>query len=111
VLVNQGTGFIPATESMHLKLGDKVFVGPEASASINYTADNCVIAAPAGRVLTVNLLSPCQDKTVQIKPAADMPQAYAPVVTPPWWLLLAVPVGLCIAFCFDDDDHHQRTHD
>src|SRR5688572_16439182 len=55
VLVNQGSGFIPVIGNMGLKLGDKVFVGPEASASITYLADNCKIAAPAGRLLTVNV--------------------------------------------------------
>jgi len=104
VFVNQGAGFVPASGSMALKLGDKVFIGPEASASITYLADNCKIIAPAG-VHSVNLLSPCQDKKVEIQPAADLPeQAQAYVAPVPWWLLGIIPVGLCIAFCFEDDD-------
>src|SRR5688572_20355409 len=68
VLVNQGAGFVPVSGSESLKLGDKIFIGPEASASITYLADNCKIAAPAGRLLTVNVLSPCQDNQFRFSP-------------------------------------------
>src|SRR5688572_11821399 len=92
VLVNQGAGFVPVAGSESLKLGDKIFVGPEASASITYLADNCIVAAPAGRLLTVDVLSPCQDKSVRIQPAADLPQELPPearaAVGFPWWLLV-----------------------
>jgi hypothetical protein len=105
VLVNQGAGFLPASGGMSINVGDKIFVGREASASITYVADNCQVAAPAGRVLTVRVLSPCQDKTVQIQPAADLPQeaqAAVPAAFP--WPLLLIPAVLCVAFCFEDDD-------
>jgi hypothetical protein len=111
VLVNQGTGFVQPPRGMFLRTGDKIFVGHKASAAITYVEDQCQIAVPANRVVAIEVLSPCQSKAVRIQPTADLPEtAQAEVIEPafPWPLLLAIPVGLCIAFCFDDDDDDDR---
>jgi hypothetical protein len=105
VLVNQGTGFVPPSPGMMLDTGQKVFVGHEASAVITYKADDCQVTVPGNRVVTIEVLSPCQNKSVQIQPAADLPeqaQAYAPAF--PWPLLIIPPVIACAILCFNDDD-------
>src|SRR5688500_5951128 len=74
VLVNQGTGFVQPTGRVFLKTGDRIFVGHKASAMVTYLSDNCRVSVPADRVVTIQILSPCQDKAVQIQPAADLPE-------------------------------------
>jgi hypothetical protein len=108
VLVNKGDGFIPPSSGMLLNAGDKIFVGHEASAAIRYVADDCQVAVSAHRVVTIEVLSPCQNKTVQVQPAADLPEeavAEVPAFNPALLLIpIGVGVGLCIAFCDGDGD-------
>jgi hypothetical protein len=118
VLVNQGDGFVQPSTGMLLNTGSRIFVGHEASAEITYVADNCQVVVPADRVVTIEVLSPCQNKTVQIHPAADIdlpPEAVAaePNLLPLVAILGAGAIigGLCIAdvICDDDDkDRHPR---
>ena len=115
VLVNQGAGFVQSSRGMLLNTGNQIFVGLEASAVITYVADNCQVTVPAGRVVTIEVLSPCQNKTVQVQPAADLPQeaqAAVPEFNP---LLLLVPVAggiiLCVTVICDDDDDDERSPD
>src|SRR5688572_24241415 len=106
VLVNQGAGFVSPSRGMALDTGHKIFVGHEASAVVTYKADNCQVSVPGDRVITIEVLSPCQNKSVQIQPAADLPQEAQAAVPAafPWPLLLIPPIILCVAFCFEDDD-------
>jgi hypothetical protein len=118
VLVNQGTGFLKPSSGMSLKIGDKIFVGHEASAVITYVADKCQVQVPANRVVAIEVLSPCQNKAVQIHPAADLPippeaQAYVPPRFP-WEVvgLVVIGGGACILLCdFDDDDKPDSPGD
>jgi hypothetical protein len=120
VLVNQGDGFHPAATGKLLNTGDSIFIGDESAATIVYATDNCQVVANAPRVLTIGTLSPCQTKTVQIEPAADLPQepeaqAYVPggFAVPVGLIVAAGVVGACIAFCDeigdDDDDEEMIT--
>jgi hypothetical protein len=114
VLVNQGDGFVQPSTGMLLNTGSRIFVGHEASAKITYVADNCQIVVPADRVVTIEVLSPCQNKALQIQPAADLPQqaeAYVPEAFP-WPVLLVIPAAAivaCVALdCFDGDNGRSR---
>jgi hypothetical protein len=116
VLVNLGAGFVQPTRGMDLKSGDRIFVGQDASALITYVGDNCQVTVPADRVATVDILSPCQNKTVQIQPTADMPrdvQAYEPEfpILPVVAILGAGVIACVIACDFDDDDKPDSPGD
>ena len=51
VLVNSGDGFIPATGSMTLSVGDKILVGEGSFAVISYT--DCAVSLSKPAVVTV----------------------------------------------------------
>lgn len=71
VMVNKGTGFIPASDNIPLKNGDRLMVGPKSSASLVYT-DGCKIRLLPGNVATISGASPCtfkaDDNTVGPEP-------------------------------------------
>lgn len=58
VLVNQGSGFIAATDGVLLKPGDKILVGKEASAIVTYE-NGCEVSISEPKVLTVAKSVPC----------------------------------------------------
>ena len=62
VLVNKGSGYNPVGVGELLKLGDSLFVGEEASATILYIEDDCKWEVPPGSVLVIETPSPCQAK-------------------------------------------------
>lgn len=61
VLVNQGEGFVPASEGLSLKHGDKVFVGKDAAASIDYLAANCSVDVASSSVVAIQDKAPCAE--------------------------------------------------
>ena len=62
VLVNKGSGYYPVGAGELLKLGDSLFVGEEASATILYIEDDCKWEVQPGSVLLIETPSPCQAK-------------------------------------------------
>jgi hypothetical protein len=70
VLVNKGSGYHPVGAGELLKLGDSLFVGEEASATILYIEDDCKWEVQPGSVLVIETPSPCQAK------------AFVPLITP-----------------------------
>ena len=58
VLVNTGSGFLPASGPVALKAGDRVMVNPESKANIAF-ADGCAVPVTAGQVVTISGASPC----------------------------------------------------
>jgi hypothetical protein len=64
VLVNHGKGFVPATGSVLLNAGDKIMVGANSSANINYLNGKCSVSANASSVVTVTTNAPCKLGTV-----------------------------------------------
>lgn len=59
VLVNHGKGFVPATGSVLLNVGDKIMVGANSSAKINYLNAKCLVSANASSVVTITAAAPC----------------------------------------------------
>ncbi len=64
VLVNHGKGFVPATGSVLLNVGDKIMVGANSSAKINYLNAKCLVSANASSVVTITAAAPCSLGTV-----------------------------------------------
>ena len=64
VLVNHGKGFVPAVGSVLLNAGDKIMVGANSSAKINYLTAKCLVSANASSVVTVTAKAPCSLGTV-----------------------------------------------
>ena len=64
VLVNHGKGFEPAIGSMLLNAGDKIMVGANSSAKINYLNSKCLVSANASSVVSVTAAAPCKLGTV-----------------------------------------------
>lgn len=60
VLVNHGKGFVPAARLVLLNDGDKIMVGANSSAKINYLNSKCSISANASSVVTVTTAAPCK---------------------------------------------------
>ncbi len=60
VLVNHGKGFVPAQGSVLLNAGDKLMVGANSSANINYLTEKCLVSANASSVVTVTASAPCK---------------------------------------------------
>jgi hypothetical protein len=69
VLVNQGSGFVPASGDLPLTSGQKVMVGKDASASLVLENLGCSIALPAGRVTVISNKLTCDDVTTAIDKA------------------------------------------
>jgi hypothetical protein len=68
VLVNKGEGFVTATGSIELNVGDKVMVGEGGFATVSY--DNCAVALDKPTLHAVAKVAPC-DAPV-ISPVADI---------------------------------------
>lgn len=66
VLINQGKGFVKAAAQNKLNIGDKIMVGMNASANIDFGTCLLTIAKPT--VYTVTKVVPCAigEKTAQI---------------------------------------------
>ena len=58
VQVNQGDGFVPASEGMRLQAGDRVMVGDDSEADLKYD-DECKRDVDENRIATVGDKSPC----------------------------------------------------
>ncbi|MGE3247183.1 MAG: hypothetical protein AB7F96_09705 [Beijerinckiaceae bacterium] len=61
VMVNNGSGYRPASGSMSLVTGDRVLVTPKSKALLGY-ADGCMVPVNAGRLVTISRVSPCSVK-------------------------------------------------
>jgi hypothetical protein len=59
VLVNQGQGFRPASESLPLKAGDQVMVGANGAATLRYAEAQCSVTLSPSSVMTVSDEAPC----------------------------------------------------
>jgi hypothetical protein len=64
VLINHGKGFEPATGSVLLNVGDKIMVGANSFAKINYLNAKCLVSANGSSVVTVTAKAPCSLGTV-----------------------------------------------
>ena len=60
VTVNTGGGFTTATGPTGLRPGDRVMVGQNSSARVEYD-DHCIVKVLPGAVYTVKRQSPCRD--------------------------------------------------
>jgi hypothetical protein len=58
VLVNSGDGFVPATEGMRLKPGDRVMLQDDSEAGLKFD-DECSRDLGENRIVTVGGKSPC----------------------------------------------------
>lgn len=58
VSVNQGEEFVPATEGMRLKPGDRIMVPDDSQVEISYD-DNCRYEVDENRIATVQARSTC----------------------------------------------------
>lgn len=58
VLVNTGHGFVPATDALALKSGDKVMVGKGSFAKITY--QSCTLPLSQSSVFVVTVAAPCE---------------------------------------------------
>jgi hypothetical protein len=59
VYVNQGEGFVPARGNVELFQGDRVMVGENASATINYYVADCDFMLSASSMTTIPGKAPC----------------------------------------------------
>lgn len=59
VYVNHGEGFVPARGSVELFQGDRVMVGENASATINYYVADCDFMLSASSMTTIPAKPPC----------------------------------------------------
>jgi hypothetical protein len=71
VYVNRGKGFVPARENTELFQGDRVMVGENGSASVNYYLAKCEVMLTASSMTTMAGKAPCKGGR-SIAPAADM---------------------------------------
>ena len=60
VLLNHGDGFEAVTGSVLLNVGDKIIVGDNGSAQINYLASGCIVTASASSMSTISEAAPCK---------------------------------------------------
>lgn len=61
VYVNRGKGFVQARDNTELFQGDRVMVGENGSASINYYLAECDVMLTASSMTTVAAEAPCKD--------------------------------------------------
>ena len=85
VLVNHGRGFVPAAGTVLLNAGDKILVGANSSAKINYLNAKCLVSANASSVVTVTDAAPCKLGTVvgSVDTVFAVPAATDPAFVPP----------------------------
>ncbi|MBG1233220.1 hypothetical protein [Aestuariivirga litoralis] len=79
VLVDQGSGFAPASGTIELHQGDRVFVGQNSSATINY--GSCSLMIKKATVYSVAAAAPCakNEKTASLQDDGNV------VITPANW--------------------------
>jgi hypothetical protein len=99
VSVNRSRGFRPVAGATEVQPGHQVMAGSGGHGRIIYE-DGCVVDVYPGDVVTVEDRDP-KSLPGECRRAARFHRAY----------LLAIPVavGLCIAFCFEDDDDRPRS--
>ena len=64
VMVNSGSGYRVIDGAGQLKNGDRVMVGPNASATISFDK-GCSVPLKPGQVLTIGSSNPCNVKAVE----------------------------------------------
>jgi hypothetical protein len=109
VLVNTGEEFVPASEGMRLKPGDRVMVQDDSEADIQFD-DECQYEIDENRIVTIPDRSTCAGGVPvvqQLNPvggAAIGSAAHTPGALE--WIFSALVVGteICWLVCEDDDD-------
>ena len=61
VLVNQGKGFVAASQGLTLNAGDRILVGKDGAAKLNYIASNCSVDVASATVVAVKPQAPCAE--------------------------------------------------
>lgn len=99
VLVNTGTGFLPAS-GQTLKPGDRVMIGNKSSARITFS-DGCSLPMGSG-VATIPRLSPCKSKAQQVSG-----NALRQLLSNPWIVggIIGAAVAIPVAI------HNSRSND
>lgn len=100
VLVSTGNGFVPATQNVALKAGDKVLVGEQSFATLNYKACNTALTTPG--VVTIGAVAPCEQANVSPVADAAMPEDnHFPMMLP---LLLVGGAGIVGIIALTNDN-------
>lgn len=60
VYVNRGEGFVPARGNTELFQGDRVMVGENGSATINYYLADCDVMLSASSMTSISTKAPCK---------------------------------------------------
>ncbi len=60
VYVNRGEGFVPARGNTELFQGDRVMVGENGSATINYYLADCDVMLSASSMTSISAKAPCK---------------------------------------------------
>jgi hypothetical protein len=63
VLVDVGQGFVPVDGLVSLKAGDKVFVGAESAAQVDFKS-GCAVSVSESSTLVISKTAPCADGQV-----------------------------------------------
>ena len=71
VLLNRGTGYRPAKETMEVSVGDQIMVKPKGEAHLTYP-DGCTVLLRPGAVYTVAAKSPCVNKGASLETPASL---------------------------------------
>ena len=122
VPMTQAAGFAAAAEGAQLAPGSRVIVGANSTAALqvgpacalSLAQNSTATLLPQDRQLCVQVTTPqtrsvtltSPEKSYGADPVVPLPQEPVPVVarSVPLWPLLFIPIGVCVALCFDDDD-------
>lgn len=113
VLVNQGEEFVPATEGMRLKPGDRVMVRDDSEADLQFD-DECAYEISENKIVTIPGSSPCAGGTPLVQSLEPTGSGAVGTVAgnpSPVPFLTAAAIETAIYFWWADDDDEEEDDD